>query len=368
MSRFGRGAKILIILLVGAAAGWGGVDVLDHPTHTYTAEFDNTEGLYNGNAVSVLGMKVGKVTGIQALGDHVEVTMSVDASVQVPLGAQAVIISDSVLTDRHVELTPVYRGGPALPDHAVLDLNHTKTPVEFDSLLSMADKLSKSLSGDGHGGGPIADLMDLGTAAVTNNGANMRAALDQLSQALRMSGDDGTTTRNAIVTVIDNLDDLTAAAARNDQTLRQFGSAVDQLSGILADENLGSGDTGTKLNQIIVEVADLMQRNRGPIKQLVSNSTKLTKTLDDYNDSMAEFLDDFPLITDNTYDAIDHNFGALRATFDLDKVLLDGQMVKEVCNLLGLKDLGCDTGTMKDMGPDWGITEMLGAMAGVPAK
>jgi virulence factor Mce-like protein len=368
MSRIGRGLKVLIVLVVAAAAGWGGVDTLRTPTVTYTADFDNVDGLYAGNAVSVLGMRVGKVTGIANHGSYVAVTLAVDASIKIPADAQAVVVSDSVLTDRHVELTPVYRGGPTLPDHAVFDLGHTKTPVSFDSLLAMADKLSKSLSGDGKGDGPIANLMDLGSAAVANNGRNMHAALDELAKALQLGGDDGAATRNAIVGVVDNLDELTSVAARNDQTLRQFGSGIRQLSDILADENLGSGDTGSKLNALITEVADLMQRNRGNIKNLVSNSQTMTKSLADYNDSVAEFLDDFPLITDNTYDAIDTKFGALRANVDAGKIVLDGQMLKEACNLLGLKQLGCATGTAKDMGPDLGISEMLAAMAGVSQK
>lgn len=369
MTRTGRGAKwAAIVAAVALVAGVASVSARHHDTTTITAQFDNANGLFRGNAVEVLGMRVGKVTGIHAHGTAVEVTLSVDASVRVPADAQAVIVSDSILTDRHVELTPVYRGGPVLPDHAVLDLAHTKTPVEFDSLLAMADKLSKSLGGDGQGDGPIADLMNIGAAATGGNGDHMRAALTELSQALQLGPDDGAATGVAITNVVKNLDELSSAAARNDTTLRQFGSAVRQLSDLLAGEDLGEGDAGAELNAILGQVTDLMQQNRAQLKGLLANSTGLTKALADNTDNLADFLDVFPLIIDNTYNAIDTKVGALRATFDLNRALLDGQMLKDACNLLGLKELGCATGSWKDMGPDFGITDMLGTMAGVPAK
>jgi hypothetical protein len=40
-------------------------------------------------------------------------------------------------------------------------------------------------------------------------------------------------------------------------------------------------------------------------------------------------------------------------------------MAKEMCNLIGDKQLGCATGTIQDFGPDFGLTGMLELMAGV---
>ncbi|MQY30544.1 MCE family protein [Nocardia aurantia] len=356
----------LLALGVLVAAGCAGDGGLVHHTRTMTAQFDNGKGLYLGNKVSVLGMPIGKVTAIRPHGTGVDVTMSVDADVPVPADAQAVTVSDSLLTDRHIELSPPYRGGPALPDHAVLDLAHTKTPVEFESLLAMADKLSASLGGDGNGNGPVADLLTLGANTTAGNGGRLRDALSALSQALQLGPENGAATRAAITEVVTDLDALTAAAARNDRTLRDFGSGVRQLSELLAEENFGAGDTGAQLNAIVAQVADLLQRNRGALAGLVTDSTTMTTSMADHQRDLAEFLDVFPLVADNTYNAIDHDIGALRASVDLNRVLLDGQMVKEICNLLGLHELGCATGSMKDMGPDFGLTAILLAAAGVP--
>ncbi|MGW4368582.1 MCE family protein [Nocardia takedensis] len=353
----------LAALALGAAclAGCAGGPGAD--TTTVTAHFATANGLYEGNAVSVLGMRVGKIVRIQTRGADVEVEMRVDGAIRLPADVRAVSVSDSVLTDRHIELTPVYRDGPTLADGAVLDTAHTKTPVEFDALLSMTQKLATSLGGDGDGAGPVADLMDLGAAAVEGNGADMRTALGELSTALRQGPDGGAATRDAITEVVTNLDSLTATAARNDRTLREFGSAVASLSDFLGEQGLGSGDTGAALNRIIAQVTDLLRRHQPTIAGLLGNADTVTSSLAAYDYNLAEFLDIFPMVTDNAYNAIDHEVGALRASVDLNRVLLDGQMLKEVCNLLQLTSMGCATGDMRDMGPDYGLTAILMGLA-----
>ncbi|MFC8526042.1 MlaD family protein [Nocardia sp. NPDC057227] len=332
------------------------------PETTVVALFDNANGLYPGNVVAVLGMKVGVIEEITPRGGGVEVVLRVDGEIPLPAEVRAVTVSDSVLTDRHIELTPPYRGGPRLPRAAVLGPERTATPIEFDGLLAMVEKLGTALGGDGTGRGPIADLLTLGTGVTDGNGDDLRAALAELARALRMSGD-GAGTGAALGTVITGLDELSGLAARNDRTLREFGTGIRQLSDLLADQNLGSGDTGALLNRILDTVTDLLRRNQQTLTGLTGNAATITGTLADHQGDIAEFLDVFPLLADNVYNAIDTEAGALRATVDINRLLLDGQMVKEICNLLNLTGLGCNTGDLRDMGPDFGITAILQALA-----
>jgi len=365
-----RPAKVVMLLVLAVLVAGGAATplaLLDPGTLSVTARFDSDAGLYVGNTVAVLGMSVGKVTSIEQRGAYVEVGMTIDASVPVPADATAVTVSDSVLTDRHVEFTPAYRSGPTLRDGAVLGQDHTKTPVEFDSLLAMANKLSTALNGDGDGHGPLADMVNVGAAVATDHGQDIKGALDQLSKALRMGGDQGAATRNAITTIVNNLDSLTAAAAGNDRDIRQFGSGVHQLSDLLADQNLGTGDTGAKLVQILGQTDDLLTKYRGTLSSTVSGANTVFGTLSDYRSQIGEFLDLFPLVVDNAYGAMDQKNRATRVHVNLDRIALDGQMLKEVCNLLDMKQLGCNTGKASDMGPDFGVVAMLAGIAGLPA-
>ncbi|MGW0177657.1 MCE family protein [Rhodococcus sp. NPDC003322] len=348
---------VLASCLVGSA-------VTSDDTIEVTAEFDSGAGLYVGNAVSVLGIEVGSVIRIEPQGTKVDVTMSLDRHVAVPADVSAVTVSTSVLTDRHVELTPPYTGGAILADGAVIGPDHTRTPVEFDRLLSMADAMAQELQGDGQGHGPVSNLLDVSAAITVGNGDAMKSALTSLSQALRLGDDGGDQTRNAITTVVDNLATLSGVAADNQQQITEFGSTMNQLAEVLAKSEVGSGDTGAKLNAILDQATSILDANREALQGTASGATTVTGALVDYQRQLAEFLDLAPLLLDNAYNSMDQQTGSARVHAQLEKVFFDSQLTKEVCNLLGMKQLGCSTGTLADFGPDYGISGMLEGLAG----
>lgn len=361
------GAAAAMAAAVAVGVGWSYVrDEVD--TIRVTAQFDSAAGLYEGNVVAVLGMPVGKVETITAKGGYVEVEFSVDKDVAVPADVQAVTISNSILTDRQIELTPPYRGGPTLRNHDTIGLNRTKTPVEFARVLDVLDKLSASLHGDGAGNGPVADLVDASAAIADGNGQQMKDALGELSNALRLSADRGTLTRDQLTTSIRNLSSLFEATARNDATLREFGTSVNQLSQILADEQFGTGSTGRKLNDVITQVGEVLATHRDAVKQIILNGNTAVTTTVDHRRDLAEFLDLTPMTLDNLYNIVDQRNGSARVHVLVDKVLFDSQTVKEMCNMMGLRQLGCSTGTMQDFGPDFGLSYMLDGMAAMGQK
>jgi virulence factor Mce-like protein len=357
--------QIVVAAIAGLACGGCAGGPIDGKPMTVVALFDSASGLYEGNAVAILGMPVGKVTRIEPSGAEVRVTMRIDPGVQIPADVAAVTVSTSILTDRHVELTPVYRGGPTLADGAVLGLDRTRTPVEFDRVLAMIDELAVQLGGDGNGSGPVAELLSVSAALTEGRGGEIRSALGELSKALRMSQENGAPTGDAITAIVTNLDRLTAAAAENDRTIREVGSAVRQLSAVLAAERLGSGSTGAQINQILSATADLLEANREHLKQTATGMESVTKAIADYRREVAETLDIAPMLLDNVYNMIDHEKDAIRAHPLLDKVELNGMLTKEFCNLLGMKQLGCSTGTIQDYGLDFGLTDMLEGLAGL---
>ncbi|ODQ96556.1 MCE family protein [Mycolicibacterium holsaticum] len=329
---------------------------------TVSAQFDEASGLYPGNAVEVLGMQVGTVQSVTAKGSYVEVVLSIDEDIQVPADVMAATISSSILTDRRVALSPAYTGGPVLEDHDVIPLDRTRTPVGFDRVLATIDRLMAAMNGDGHGGGPLADLVNVGAETVAGKGNDIKGALDQLSKALRMTSD-GAQTKDDLTTIVTSLSALVKAASDNDATIREFGSLVRATSAVLAAENFGSGTTGRRTNEVLEAAADLLEENRDTINQAVTNGDVLLTATNDHNRELAETFDLLPLLLENVYNAIDVNNGSLRAHALVDKMMFDSQMTKEVCNLMGLRQLGCSTGTLQDYGPDFGLTYMLDSMA-----
>ncbi|CNK41668.1 Virulence factor Mce family protein [Mycobacterium tuberculosis] len=65
---------------------------------------------------------------------------------------------------------------------------------------------------------------------------------------------------------------------------------------------------------------------------------------------------------------VDRANGSIRGRVLTDRVIFDGQYAKEVCNVMGLRQLGCSTGTLQDFGPDFGLTYVLDGMAAMGQK
>lgn len=358
---------IVAAVVTAVGVGWWYLAAKKDPI-SVTAQFDSASGLYEGNVVAVLGMPVGKVTKINPKGAYVEVEFTVDADVKVPANAQAVTVSTSILTDRQIELTPPYRGGAMLANHDTIGLTRTRTPVEFSRVLAVLDRVTKSLEGDGHGGGPLADVINGGAEVVNGNGAKIKGALDELSKALRLSSDGGAQTRGQITTIIKNMSSLFEAAAANDSKLRDFSSTIHQVSQILADEDIGGGSTGRKLNDLVQRAGEILDANRDTIRQALLNGNVTAKTLVEHQRDLAETLDVGPMLAENAYNMVDRENGAVRAHFLTDRMLFDSQLTKEVCNLMGLRQLGCSTGTVQDFGPDFGLTYVLDGLAAMGQK
>lgn len=359
------GAAALVLAVTGAAVAPQLVPDLPrialHKIRV-TAHFEDAVGLYTGNGVSVLGMDVGKVTGITPKGGYVEVTLAIDASVDIPADVEAVTVSSSVLTDRHVELTPAYTGGPKLRNGDVLSLERTRTPVEFERTLAMMHKLGSALRGDENNQGPLGEFVALGSKITVGNGPDLKATLGRLSEALQVGADKGAHSKKAIQAIIANVAELSEAASRNDAALREFGSYIHQLSDILAAENLGAGNTGATINRLLAETSRLLEGNQERLRDVFTGVRTVATTLTDNERDLREILDVGPLFIDNFYNVIDDGAGSLRSHLLLGKTLFNSQFGKEICNLMGLKQLACATGTLQDYGPDFGLGSMLDLM------
>ncbi|MUL78717.1 MCE family protein [Mycolicibacterium sp. CBMA 226] len=333
---------------------------------TVTAQFEDAIGLYVGNSVSVLGMPVGSVASITPKSTYIEVKLVINPGVTIPADATAVTVSTSILTDRHIELTPPYKGGAKLGNGDILGLGRTRTPVEFDRTLSMVDKLVSALRGDGKGNGPVADLLNVGDQITSANGTRIKETLDKLAAALKLGDDHGDRSKKNIQAIAAGLATLTQEAADNDTTIRNFGSNVRQISDILADENLGTGRTGTQINEILTRTATLLEKNRDNLKVTTGDFRIITQSLIDYQREVAEFFDIAPMTIDNLSNVIDYNAPGIRVHALTDKLMTQSQFGKEICNLIGAKQLGCATGTIRDYGPDFGLNGMFELMAGEP--
>ncbi|MEU3472052.1 MCE family protein [Rhodococcus sp. NPDC006774] len=325
-------------------------------TITITADLENAAGLYEGNEVAVLGMSVGTVDSIEAQGSHVRISMTVDESVQLPADLDVATISTSVVTDRHVELTPPYSGdGPVLEDGAHVPLSRTHVPVEIDRVLDAVTELSATLADSSDGNRPIADLLAVTNEGLTGNGAKIRSTLDDLSAALAVGVDN----KDSLTRLITSVSELTRVAAENDTQIRGFSTDMAQVIGEAGDQSAALGETVAQINRLTSRLTGLIDANRESFPALFANLETTVAGLTDHSRELSETIDTAPTLFRNLENATDPVSRALRVHFLTDRTLFDTELVNEFCQRIQSKSEGCRTGRVYDFGPDFGISASL---------
>jgi len=325
-------------------------------TITITADLDNAAGLYEGNEVAVLGMSVGTVDSIEARGSHVRISMTVDGSVPLPADLDVATISTSVVTDRHVELTPPYTGtGPLLEDGAHVPLARTHVPVEIDRVLAAVTELSTTLADSSDGNRPIADLLAVTNDGLTGNGAKIRSTLDELSAALAVGVDN----KDSLTRLITSVSELTRVAAENDTQIRDFSTNMSQVIGEAGDQSAALGDTVAQINRLTTQLTGLIDANRDSFPALFANLQTAVSGLTDHSRELSETIDTAPTLFRNLENATDPVSKALRVHILTDRTLFDTELVNRFCQRIQLKSEGCRTGRVYDFGPDFGISAAL---------
>ncbi|GAA5046272.1 MlaD family protein [Nocardia callitridis] len=319
-----------------------------------TADFENIAGIYEGNPVTVLGLDVGKVDKIVPKGTFIEVHLSVQPSVKIPKDAQAAIISPSIVTNRHIELTPVFTGGDAMTDGTHLPLSRTKTPVELDTLIKTIDQFSAALKPEegSDGLGPLSGKTLY--PMLNGNGEKIRDTLNALSGALKVGVDN----KDAVSSIIVKLNELTSMLAENDQSVRDFSDRTTQMTGLLADQAPGLQATLDQLNDFLNNTSSVFGQYQDQLKDSLNGLTNVTQQLRDNSRGMTEVADVAPMMLQNVEKIMNPEGGYVRLHAIIGTAL-SGEVISVFCERVQMKADGCRTGDMSDFGPDYGLTAAL---------
>lgn len=178
-----------IVLTLTAVAG---AAFLVHATVerqiTITAYFSTATGIYPGDDVRVSGVRVGRIDGMRPDGTKIAIVLKVDHRVPVPTDAKAVIVAQNLIAARYIQLTPAYRTtGSALTDGAVIPVERTAVPVEWDEVKEQLMRLSSQLGPQSTVSTPaVARFIDSAADAMDGNGLKLRATLAELSEVGRI--------------------------------------------------------------------------------------------------------------------------------------------------------------------------------------
>lgn len=304
------GGAILAVAVLAAAL----LLIFQEPKQRHvTAYFTKTVGLYKGADVRILGIPVGEVTSVEPVGDAVKVGLAYDAKYKVPHNAEAVIVNQSLVADRYVQLTPVYKSGAVLADGATLTTSRTRVPVEVDQIGGSLNELSKALGPQGanapgaDGTGSLSRLLQVGAANLNGQGEDIRQTIADASKALSTLSTD----RGDVADTIRNLRIITDAMKANDQQIKSFSGHLNGVSGQLAGEKEELSAALNTLAPTLRNVQRFVKDNRTELASNVRQLAQITGVLVKEKDALAEILTAGPLAVNNLARAYDPISGTI---------------------------------------------------------
>jgi phospholipid/cholesterol/gamma-HCH transport system substrate-binding protein len=298
----------LAAAVVGAIAAASAILLLWPHSHSdqVTAYFTDTTGLYTGDQVLVLGVPVGQVESITPEAGRVKVVMSYESSVKIPAGAEAAIISPTLVTTQSVQLTPVYTSGPVMADGATIPEARTAVPVQWDQIEQELNTLATALGPNGKSSGALSNVLNVAAANLNGQGTNLHDTLTVLSQATTTISND----RGNLFATIDNLQQFVSVLADANSQVNSFQQQLSSVSGVLAQNKTELATTLSTLNSSLGVIQQFVRDNRGQLATSLASLDTVTANLAQSDQTLANILQVAPTEIanfNNIYDPLTHS-------------------------------------------------------------
>ena len=286
-----RTARILLAVALAVILAGGAVVLLRsterfNRTHV-VAYFENSNGIYAGDDVRIVGVPVGRIESIEAQPTSVKISFWFNSKYQVPADVKAAILSPTLVTARSIQLTPAYTGGPVMDDNAVIPRERTAVPVEWDEVRRQLETLSETLQPTEPGGvSPLGSVINTAADNLRGEGANIRDTVIKLSQAITALGDHSTD----IFSTVKNLAILVSALQDSTDVMRQLNQNLATVTGTLADDPGEVAAAVRDLNSVVGEVQTFVAENREALGTTSDKLAGVTQALKDSLGDVKQFL------------------------------------------------------------------------------
>src|SRR5262245_15686456 len=268
------GTLIVILALVAALVGYNLYKRLT--TNTVVAYFPETLALYAGDKVTIMGVKVGAIDKIEPAGDKMRVTFHYDNSYKVPANATASILNPSLVASRNIQLSPPFTGGPVMENNAVIPIDRTQVPVEYDQLRDSINRILTDLGPTPEQPkGPFGDIIDSAATGFAGKGEQLNKTLNGLSEALYTLNEG----RGDLFSVIKSLALFVNALYQSD---RQFVALNDDLATFtnsFTNTNREVANALQELNQLLTTTRQFISTNGEVLTHDVNNLADVTNAI-----------------------------------------------------------------------------------------
>src|ERR1700730_5075718 len=282
---------------------------------TITAYFTTATAIYPGDQVRVSGVKVGTIKSIQPEGKQAKMTLKVDHGVPIPADAKAVIVTQNLVAARYVQITPAYRtSGPVMADGAVIPVQRTAVPIEWDEVKTQLMRLATDLGPNSHVSTPsIARFVDSAANALRGNGDKLRQTLGQLSGVGRILANGS----GNIVDIIKNLQTFVTALRDSNVQLVQFNDRLATLTSVVNESKSDLDAALTDLSTAVGEVQRFIAGTRDQTSEQIARLADVTQNLVDHHIDLENVLHTSPNALGNFFNDYNADTGTIVGGFGL---------------------------------------------------
>ena len=268
------GSLVVVLALVAGIVGWQLYKKLT--TNTVVAYFPNTLALYAGDKIQIMGVKVGSIDSIEPAGDKMKVTFRYANRYKVPANATASILNPSLVSSRTIQLSPPYTGGPVMQDNAVIPIDRTQVPVEYDEL---RDSLNRILIDLGptpeQPKGPFGDVIESFSDGLAGKGEQINKTLNGLSEAVTTLNEG----RGDFFAVIKSLALFVNALYKSDQQFVALNNDLAQFTNSFTNTDQELATALHDLNDLLTTTRKFIDENGSVLATDVNNLAEVTNAI-----------------------------------------------------------------------------------------
>lgn len=327
--RFWMSTAIVVAVVVALAVVYVGYQKVTYKT--YTAYFASVNAMYEGDAIKILGVNVGTVGKITPRDNDVKVELKVDRDQKIPADAEAVVVAQSLVSGRFVQLTPVYAGGPALKDGGDIPMERTAVPVEWDEVKAELSKLTEAIGPQGADPGSVSRAVDVADENLDGNGTAIRQSLQQLSDVTGTLANG----RDDLFNSIRNLQALTEALSQSHEQLVQFNGRIASVTQVLADNTDSLNGALTNLDTALTDVKSFIDVNGATLSDSIARLGDATNVLAQKDQEIRGLLHSGPTQLSNFYNIYNPLQGSLSGIFGLG---MGGNLINLLCGSIEAND------------------------------
>jgi phospholipid/cholesterol/gamma-HCH transport system substrate-binding protein len=268
------GSVVVLLALVAGVVGWRLYQKMT--TNTVIAYLPSANALYSGDKVQIMGVRVGSVDKIEPAGDKMKVTFHYDNKYKVPANASAVVVNPTLVASRSIQLEPPYRGGPVMADNAVIPIERTQVPTEFDQLReSVANIINKLGPTPEQPKGPFGEAIESFADGLAGKGKQINATLNSLSRALTALNEG----RGDFFAVVHSLALFVNALHRDDQQFVALNKNLAEFTDKLTRSDHDFANAIQHFDSLLSTLRPFLAKNRGVLAHDIDNLANLTTTL-----------------------------------------------------------------------------------------